>query len=70
VRFFYFIDGVRDDLRPAVFNPEWPLEVRKTILKGLLEHRLPEGIREGIRLHHHLEAAVNQSWWPPWWRRP
>lgn len=65
VRFFYFIDGVRDDTRPALFNPDTPHEVRKNTLRWMMDKHLRSGIREGLDLHRRLETEATRHWWVP-----
>ena len=48
VRFFYFVDGLRDDVRPILYNPNTPPSVRRRILRWMLRRNLREGIREGL----------------------
>jgi hypothetical protein len=65
VRFFYFVDGLRDEARPILFNPNAPLDVRREILCWMLRRNLPKGIREGLYLRDRLETEVARNWWSP-----
>lgn len=65
VRFFYFVDGIRDEARPILFNPDTSPEARQQTLHWMLRRNLPDGIREGLDLRDRLEAEVIRNWWSP-----
>ena len=61
VRFFYFIDSVRDGIRPLIFNRNLTPDFRIEFLSGILKTKLPEGIKEGTSLHALLEARATEG---------
>ena len=61
VRFFYFIDGVRDEIRPTVFSPNLTPEFRLEFLSGILKRKLPDGLKEGRSLHSLLQAYATMG---------
>ncbi len=58
VRFFYFIDWMRENARPILFNPQFPREVREGTLQYMLNQHLPKEIQEGRNLQQRLEAVA------------
>lgn len=61
VRFFYFVDGVRDSIRPMIFNTNLTPDFRIAFLSGILKTKLPEGIKEGRSLHALLETHATEG---------